>query len=558
MENHAEFDAIVVGSGITGGWAAKELTEAGLKVLVLERGDNFQTEPTESSDSAGQISDEELSVHKEQYFIQSQNYMFSKQTRHIFNNDKDDPYIKNLAKPFNWFRTNAVGGKSLLWGGGAYRWSDLDFNSNKLDGYGIDWPIRYRDLEKWYAYVENYIGVSGQVENLPQLPDGVFLPPMELTDLEKKIKASIENNFDNRTLTIGRVAVLTVDHNGRHAYPMSSTKPAWLTDALFTSKNSTLPAAHKTGNLTLLANTLVEKLNFQNKRRRITSVSTINTITKERVQFNAKLVFLCASTIASTKILLNSACDEFPHGLANTSGVLGHYLMDHFGIISAIGAFPERAYVGAINHNLKRPTISHIPRFQNLGRSRSSEFIRGYGYVGWEGPIQNAYAQGGFGQQNLAFADNVGASAFTLMGFGECLPYYENKISINKKELNRFGIPQVNIDFSFGENEEKMAIDMATQAYAILEKSGFSAIKCSSSLSVGGDAIHEMGTARMGNDPNSSLLNQFNQSHDIPNLFVTDGSCMTSSSHIHPSLTYMALTVRACAYAITQLRLGAI
>ncbi|MCX7207577.1 MAG: GMC family oxidoreductase [Proteobacteria bacterium] len=545
-------DIIVVGTGLSGGWAAKELTEQGFSVLALDSGaENPRNEANSPSNLQNAMQGDTAD-----YLIQSKNYIFSDRTRHLFNNDRLNPYVRSESKPFNWIRTNAVGGRSLLWAGSVYRWSDLDFEANKRDGHGVDWPIRYADLEKWYGYVEDFIGISGCVANFSYLPDGNFLPPMEYTALEKKFKRVIHDNYNDRLLTIGRTAILSVDHNGRSAYlNQDPSLPIYQTDSLFKSINSTLPAAEKTGNLTIRANSLVKSLVYDKKTNRVTAVRVVDTHTGGRSEISARVVFLCASTIASTQILLNSRCESFKNGLANSSGVLGHYLMDHMAVISAIGVMPSTRYAGTGTH--VRPAPVHIPRFQNLHQQEKS-FLRGYGYLAWEDRVDGAYAPVGMGALNPEYIKNPTASAFTLMGFGECLPYYDNLIKLDEHKKNKFGIPLVNIEFNFKENEVQIVNDMAKEAEAMLALAGFESIVENTVMPVGGSSIHEMGTARMGRDPKTSVLNGFNQSHDIPNLFVTDGACMASSSHVHPSLTYMALTARACAYATNLMKSGVI
>ncbi|WP_081986658.1 GMC oxidoreductase [Chitinibacter sp. ZOR0017] len=535
-----DFDVVIVGSGITGGWAAKEFCEKGFKVLVIEQGKDLSDE--------GQVCHAPpLSEHirKEEYFIQEKSYMFNEKSAHIFNNDKENGYFFDENKPFDWIRTDVLGGRSNLWGGGCYRWSDLDFTANKLDSNGIDWPIRYKDLEPWYSYVEKFVGVSGNAEGLAHAPDSVFLPAMQLSKIEKHILKSIKSSFADRTLTIGRVGVLTKDHMGRKKYS-GSNMLVHDTDALFKSTNSTLVAAKSTGNLTVLTNSRALKFEYDDNSERISSVEIINTKTYSKQKIFARIFFLCASTISSTAILLNSRCSSFPNGLANRSGVLGHYLMDHFGIISAVGMNSSFSHRGSNNHNKNRPTISHIPRFKNVSK-QSSDFLRGYGFILWEGGVEYSHAQAGCLPSDQVFSS---ACQVSIMGFGECLPRYDNYIALNFDKTDRFGFPEIMVNFQFGVNEELIAQDMAKEAKSILEISGFESITTSAKLPNGGAAVHEMGTARMGDDPASSVLNKYNQSHDIRNLFITDGACMTSSSNIHPTLTYMALTARACDYAV--------
>ena len=555
---HIEFDAIVVGSGLTGGWAAKELTESGLKTLVLERGGELSPEQIPASEI---MSSAELKVlYESEYFIQSRNYMFGEATRHLFNNDKRDGYSRDERMPFNWIRLNALGGKSLLWGGGAYRWSDLDFCANGADGHGIDWPIRYADLRKWYGYVERFIGVSGALEEFPGLEEGELLQPMPLTEGETMLRDAIRENFNDRVLTIGRTAILTENHLGRKAYAHSRGHvPAFMTDALFTSANSTLPAARKTGNVTIRTNTIVERLDYDARRRRVVGVQVIDGKSGRRESVGARLIFLCASTIATTQILLQSRSEAFPKGLANSSGVVGRYLMDHFGLVCAAGTRVNVAALGGRNWLGARPAVSYIPRFRNVRGNEARGFVRGYGFIAWEGVSRDSPGGGAPTCGGERSVKTGGMPILTLQGFGECLPYAHNCVMLDERRTDRFGQPVVKINFRFGSNEQVMAEDMVMEAAHMLSLGGFSHVReFHAGLSTRGDSIHEMGTARMGHDPECSVLNGRNQCHDVPNLFISDGACMTSSSNIHPSLTYMALTARACEYAVTLLKCSAI
>lgn len=559
-----QFDAIVIGSGITGGWAAKELTEKGLKVLMLDRGRMVE----HGRDYTGEhMPPWEIpfrgkplrELYADEYAVQSQNYAFDETTRHFFNNDGQNPYV-NEEGVFNWFRADVVGGKSLLWGRQVYRWSDLDFEANKRDGHGIDWPIRYRDVAPWYSHVEKFIGVSGQAENLPQLPDSEFLPPMEMTVMEQYVKKGIEAKFPQRKMTIGRVAVLTQPHNGRGAcHYCGPCQRGCSAGAYFSTQSSTLPAARKTGNLTLKSDAVVAGIDYDPATRRATGVRVVDANSKVGSTYTAKLVFLCAGTVGSTQILLHSASEVFPQGLANSSGVLGHYLMDHTlgtGALGYFDKFQDRIAYG------NRPNGIYIPRFRNLdGQDADAEFLRGYGYQGQSfrsGWSSMAAKVPGFGADFKHALRPPAPWAMYLGGFGECLPYRSNEIVLDNSKNDRFGIPQVRFRFSFRENEQKMREDIAHQAEEMLKHSGAQHVQSFVGNSIGGDGIHEMGTARMGDDPTQSVLNRWNQAHDVPNLFVTDGACMTSASCVNPSLTYMALTARATDYAVKQLQQGLI
>lgn len=564
MTTNPQFDAIVIGSGVSGGWAAKELTEKGLKVLMLDRGrmvEHGKDYPTEHMPPwkipfRGKRLRE---LYAEDYPVQSQLYVFNETTRHFFSTDKDHPYVYEPGG-FLWYRPEVVGGRSLLWGRQVYRWSDLDFEANKRDGHGIDWPIRYRDLAPWYSHVEKFIGVSGQAEHLPHLPDSEFLPPMEMTVAEKHVKRGIEQHYSDRIMTIGRVAVITRPHNGRGAcHYCGPCERGCSVGAYFSTQSATLPAARATGNLTLKSDSVVESIDYDPETRRASGVRVIDARTGERMVYTGRIVFLCASTVGSTQILLNSRSASFPNGLANSSGVLGHYLMDHTLGTGAAGMVPgylDKVMLG------NRPNGIYIPRFRNLdGQDEDADFLRGYGYQGGSMRMGLQAMSGqipGFGAEYKHALRNPGPWMMFLTGFGECLPYRDNRIVLDERKRDRFGIPQVRFHFDFRENEEKMRLDIARQGEEMLKAAGLTNTSSFIHHSKGGEGIHEMGTARMGDDPRESVLNRWNQAHDVPNLFVTDGSCMTSASCVNPSLTYMALTARAVDYAVKQLSAGAI
>jgi choline dehydrogenase-like flavoprotein len=565
MNQSYDFDAIVVGSGVTGGWAAKELTEKGLKVLMLERGRplthgrDYVTEhmpPWQIPFGGKPLSD----LYKSDYYIQSSSYAFDETTRHFWNNDRENPYVYDPKKPFHWLRANVVGGKSLLWGRQVYRWSDLDFEANKKDGHGNDWPIRYHDIKDWYSYVEKFIGVSGQAENLAQLPDSEFLPPMAMNVVEKAVKQRIEAQYKDRCMTIGRCANLTQPHNDRGAcHYCGVCQRGCSAGAYFSSQSSTLPAANKTGNLTLRADSVIEGLDYDPQSKRIARVRVIDTNTKARTAYTAKMVFLCASTVGSLQILLNSKSDAFPNGLANRSGTLGCYVMDHTSTFAALGVtmeFPDKYYYG------QRPNGIYVPRFRNLhGRDADVDFVRGYGFQGMAMPLEwrmMAAKLPGFGAGYKQALRKPAGWMMLFAGFGECLPYRDNRVLLDDKLVDRFGIPQVRFDVEYKDNEKRMCADVVEQATAMLKAARMAQVTPMGLSGPPGAAIHEMGGARMGRDPRESVLNAHNQAHDIPNLFVTDGSCMASTACVNPSLTFMALTARATDYAVKQLRAGKI
>ena len=565
MNDQAEFDAIVVGSGISGGWAAKELTERGLKVLLLERGapvshgEDYKTEhiPPWKIPYGGKPLRE---LYKEEYPIQSKVHGFDETTRHFFNNDKANPYVYDEKKPFAWKRANVLGGRSLLWGRQVYRWSDLDFEANKTDGHGIDWPIRYKDIAPWYSYVEKFIGVSGERLGLSQLPDGEFQTPMVMNVVERQVKKSIEQKFPGRNMTIGRCAVQTEAKNNRGAcHYCGPCARGCSVGAYFSSQSSTLPAAQKTGNLTIKTQSVVEGLDYDPVQGKVSGVRVIDADSKVKHTYSAKLVFLCASTVASTQILLNSKSEYFPRGFANHSGVLGRYLMDHTIGNGAFGIMPgnlDKYHIG------NRPNGTYIPRFRNLtGPDEGVDYVRGYGYQGqamrmdWQAMAPQIK---GFGVRFKQAMRAPGPWVTFLGGFGEHLPDGNSRMALDDSKVDRFGIPQVRFDSAYGINEQNMTKDIAEQARLMLKSAGAINVTSFLSGSAPGDAIHEMGTARMGDDPNESVLNRWNQAHDVNNLFVTDGSCMTSSSCVNPSITYMALTARAVDYAVSQLQAGQI
>ena len=559
-----DFDAIVVGSGMTGGWAAKELTEKGLRVLVLERGKDLQ----HGSDYLGEHAPNwklpfngkrPRALYEQEYPIQSTSYAFSEANRQFWINDKQDPYATDEGDPFLWKRAGAVGGRSLMWGRQSYRFSEQDFLANKNDGHGIPWPVEYRDIAPWYSYVEKFIGVCGEKEGLSQLPDGEFQPAMPWFALEKTIKSRLKKKAPDVTLTSGRAAILTEDLPGRSAcHYCGPCQRGCSTGSYFSSQSSTLPAARATGNLTLRPNSVVQRLEYDKAAGRISAVQVIDSETMERARYTARLIFLCASTIGSTQLLLNSSNKRFPNGLANDSGVLGHYMMDHHRAIS-YGIFlddMDSYYYG------NRPNGLYIPRFRNLnGQDDDADFVRGFGYQCGSKRINWRYwfNQKGIGAEFKESLSTPGFWTWGVAGFAEMLPAKSNRMYLSNNKTDRFDVPQVAFNFQWGENDKKMNADIQVQAKRILRAAGAVLLGArGGEMKPGGDATHEMGTARMGDDPGESVLNGYNQAHAIPNLFVTDGSFMTSASCVNPSLTYMAFTARACDYAVKQLQSGEI
>ncbi len=563
------FDAIVVGSGITGGWAAKELTEKGLKTLMVERGRpvEHRTDYVGEGVQAWKLPFRNAMNHQlveDQYSIQRQCYAFGDTSKQFFMNDRDYPYSTPEGKPFSWIRGNQLGGKSLLWARQSYRLSDYDFNANLADGHGVDWPIRYKDLEQWYSHVERHAGISGSVENIPVLPDSVFLPPFEFNTVELALKKKFEAKFPDRKMIMGRCAHLTkpephhLEQGRTQCQARNECHKGCSFGANFTTQSSTLPAAVKTGNLSVATNAIVHSVIYDPKTNRAKGVRIIDSETMETREYFGKLVFLCASTLGTTQIMLNSTSERFPNGIANSSGVLGHYLMDHLygsGAYGRVEGFEEEYYSG------RRPTTPYIPNFRNV-KEKHPDFFRGYSLSG--GAIRESWAnfayKDGFGADFKKQIQQGGSWHFGLHGSGEMLPRYDNQVSLHPTLKDKWGMPQLHIEASFTENDLKMNEDIANTAAEILEAIGVKdvvkqVIRRNEDRPFG-LSIHEMGTARMGRDPKTSVLNGNNQTHDVPNLFVTDGACMTSNAWQNPSLTYMALTARACDYAVKQLKQG--
>lgn len=552
------FDAIVVGSGISGGWAAKELTEKGMKVLLLERGQpiehikdyvNTNKDPWEFPHAGGRTQ-QMIKDHP----VLKRDYPLNEMTFGWWASDKDSPYTE--IKRFDWFRGYQVGGRSLLWGRQSYRWSDFDFEANAKDGIAVDWPVRYKDIAPWYDYVEKFAGVSGSLEGLPQLPDGQFMPPMDLNIVEKDVAARIKKYYNNsRTLIIGRTAHITQPHNDRTNCQYRNK--CWMGcpfGGYFSTQSATLPAARKTGKLTLRPWSIVTRILYDKDSKKAKGVEVLDAENNKTYEFFSKIVFVNASTINSTWLLMNSATDIWPGGLGSSSGVLGHNLMDHhLGV--GIGA-PVEGYEEYYTYG-RRPNGFYIPRFQNiLGDKR--DYLRGYGYQGSAGREgwHRDIAELGIG---AAFKDALcepGGWEIGMMGFGEVLPYHENKITLDHSKKDKWGLPVVAIDAELKENELKMRQDIAKEGKAMFEAAGLKNVNVSFGDGTLGRGIHEMGTARMGKDPKTSVLNGFNQVWDAPNVFVTDGAFMTSAACVNPSLTYMAFTARAANHAVEELKKG--
>ena len=549
-----DFDAIVVGSGMTGGWAAKELTELGLRTLVLEAGrpitpeqDYVEHKPTWETPFRG-LGDRRATAARQS--IQRHSVSFDELSHVFWTDDVDNPYSTPADRPFYWFRARQVGGKSIIWSRQVYRWSDLDFAANLREGIAVDWPIRYADIAPWYDHVERFIGVSGQKEGLAHLPDGEFLPPMALNCAEQHVRQRIREKFGReRLLTIGRVANITVAHHGRApCHYCGPCHRGCITRSYFSTVNATLPAARATGRLTLRPFSVVKRLVYDAQKNRVTGVRIIDAQTKEEREYTARVVFLCASALESARILLNS-------GVANSSGQVGRNLMDHIkwgGASGQLDGWTDRREIG------ERPNGIYVPRFRNVA-SRHPDFIRGYafqgaaGRSGWEAALRAP----GIGRAFKERLSQLGPWTMSFWGFGEMLPREENRATLHPTLVDAWGIPSLHIDCRWSDNELAIHRDMNLAAAELLEAAGARNIEPSTSgPSIPGGTNHEMGTARMGREAKTSVLNGWNQTWDVPNLFVTDGAAMTSSGCQNPSLTYMALTARACHYAVERLNRG--
>jgi len=565
-ESKEEFDVLIVGSGITGGWAAKEFCERGFKTLMVERGRvvkhridyTGEGKPPWQQPFRQRVAKE---LADGQYNIQQQCYAFNDATKHFFGNDKDLPYSTKKSTKFSWIRANQLGGKSLLWHRQSYRFSDFDFKANSLDGHGNDWPIRYDDLKDYYSHVEKFAGISGTHEDLPQLPDSEYQPPFELMGPELAFKGFLKKEFPEHHLIIGRAAHLTkptklqVSLGRVQCQARNECQKGCSFGAYFSTQSSTLPAAAKTNNLHIAPNSVVHSLIYDSKSNRVKGVRVIDNDDLSQREYYAKVVFLCASTIGSTQVLLNSTPKAFPNGLANSSGVLGRYLMDHnynADIGGTINGFEEEYYKG------RRPTDIYIPNVHYEPDRYHSKFIRGFAFAG--GAYRENWGlratEDGIG---IGFKNQLkqpGKWKIRISAQGEMLPRFENQMSLHSSKKDKWGIPQVQFDIKWSDNERSMMRSAANLGEKMLTSFGATEIWSRVKDDAPGLAIHEVGTARMGHDPKDSVLNGYNQSHDIPNLFVTDGSSFCSSAVQNPSLTFMAITVRAVDYAAKEFKAG--
>lgn len=550
------FDAIVIGSGISGGWAAKELCEKGLKVIMLERGQNVEHIKDYHSATKHEWEFPHRGSRTQQmikdYPVLKRDYPLNEKNLEWWASDKDCPYTE--VKRFDWFRGYQVGGRSLLWGKQSYRLADLDFEANAREGIAIDWPVRYKDVAPWYDYVEKFAGISGNRDGIPHLPDGQFLPPMEMTCVEKDVAARIKEHYKGqRHMIMGRAAHVTGPLEGRQLCQYRNQCSLGCPfGGYFSTQSSTLPAAMKTGNLTLRPWSIVTKILYDKDTKRATGVEVLDAQTNQTYEYNSKIVFLNASTLNSTWILMNSATDVWPDGLGSSSGELGHNLMDHHLGVGAGGwveGYEDKYYYG------RRPNGFYIPRFRNLNGEKR-DYIRGFGYQGgasredWKREV----AEYSIGAEFKEALTEPGRWTIGMGGFGEILPYHENKVTLDKTRTDKWGLNILAIDCELKENELKMRKDMLNDAIEMLEAAGVKDVGGGDGDGTPGRGIHEMGTARMGKDPRTSVLNKWNQMWDAPNVFITDGSFMTSAACQNPSLTYMAFTARAADYAVQELK----
>ncbi len=556
MVSTDRFDAIVIGSGVSGGFAAKELTEKGMRVLMLDRG--VMVEHGEGYPYDGKPAYEvparnrmPPAIRDSDYFIAQHGYV-APSNQLFYNDDRLNPYAHDEGSKFYWIRPGAVGGKSLIWGRWCFRWSAADFEANKRDGIDGDWPIRYDDVAPWYSYVEKYIGVSGSRENLAYLPDSEFQPPIPMNVAEKWIKPRLESTFPGRKLINTRLSNMTEDkpdQNRTKCQFRNQCGNGCSFGAYFSTQAVTLPAARATGRLTLRSDAVVTNLEYDATRKKVTGVRFIDAKTGKAEVVNAGLVFLCASAMASTQIMMNSRAPGTGRSYFDTSGTLGRYVMDHIFRVNISGDIPGMEEF--IEYG-RRPGGVYIPRFRNIDRDDGAGFKRGYGYQG--GARRDPAAPVGFGASMKQGMRKYDGWKFSMGAFGECLPYEDNRVSLHASKVDRFGVPLLRFDVRFRDNELRMMADARVQGEAMLKGAGLTNVVSEEKEHVPGDAIHEMGGARMGVDPRKSVLNGFSQAHEASNLYVTDGAQMASISCVNPSLTFMALTARAVDHAVKQTR----
>ncbi|AMR32201.1 GMC family oxidoreductase [Mucilaginibacter sp. PAMC 26640] len=552
------YDAIVIGSGISGGWAAKELSEKGLKTIMLERGKNIEhiKDYVNANKAPWEFPHRGGRTQKmiEDYPVLKRDYPLNETNLDYWVDEKESPYTE--IKRFDWFRGYHVGGRSLMWGRQSYRWHETDFEANAKDGIAVDWPIRYKDLEKWYGYAEKFAGISGNRDGVPILPDGDFMPPMDMNVVEKDVQKRFKDFYkESRHFIIGRTANITVPHNNRTNCQYRNK--CWLGcpfGAYFSTQSATLPAAMATGNLTVRPWSIVTRILYDKDTKKAKGVEVLDAETNKTYEFYAKIVFVNASALNSAWVLMNSATDVWEGGLGSSSGELGHNVMDHHlgvGAGGRIEGFEDKYYFG------RRANGIYIPRYRNLDGEKR-DYIRGFGYQGggsrsgWSRDIAEMNIGGDF-KDALA---EPGSWSMGMGGFGETLPYHENKITLDKTKKDKWGLPILAFDVEVKDNEKKMRVDMMNDAVEMLTNAGVKDVKGYTTDAVLGRGIHEMGTARMGRDPKTSVLNEWNQVWDAKNVFVTDGAAMTSAACQNPSLTYMAMTARAADYAVSELKKG--
>jgi choline dehydrogenase-like flavoprotein len=552
------YDAIVIGSGISGGWAAKELCEKGLKTIMLERGRNIEhvkdyvnaNKEAWNYPHRGRRTQEMIKA----YPVLKRDYALNETNLDYWASDKDSPYTE--IKPFDWFRGYHVGGRSLMWGRQSYRWSDHDFEANARDGHGVDWPVRYKEIASWYDYTEKFAGISGNKDGLDILPDGHFMPPMDMTCVEKDFATRLKDQFKGtRHVIIGRTANITEPLEGRTSCQFRNK--CWLGcpfGAYFSTQSSTLPAAMKTGNLTLRPWAIVTKILYDKDKKRATGVEILDGETNKTYTYYAKIIFLNASTLNSAWVLMNSATDIWPDGLGSSSGELGHNIMDHHlgvGASGVVEGYEDKYYFG------RRANGIYIPQFRNVGEDKR-DYLRGFGYQG--GGSREGYLvapeEMAIGVDLKEALSEPGPWSLGIGGFGETLPYHENKVTLDKTKKDKWGLNVLAMDIEYKDNEKKMRVDMKNDAMEMLTAAGVKNVKGRDGNGTLGRGIHELGSARMGKDPKTSVLNKYNQVWDAPNVFVTDGSFMVSSSCVNPSLSYMAFTARAADYAVKELKKG--
>ena len=560
MASTDRYDAIVIGSGISGGWAAKELTEKGLRVLMLDRGHMVEhgEDYTYDGKPAYEVPARNIMpdpLKQSDYFIAQHGYV-APSNQVFYNNDRLNPYDYGAGSKFYWIRPAAVGGKSLIWGRWSFRWSPADFEANKREGIGGDWPIRYEDLVPWYSYVEKYIGVSGSRENLAYLPDSEFQPPMPMNIAEKWMKQRLETQFPGRKMINARLSNMTEDkpeQNRTKCQLRNQCGNGCSFGAYFSTQAVTLPAARATGRLTLRSDAVVTNLDYDPATKKVSGVRFVDAKTGQAETVTARLVFLCASALASTQILMNSRPAGSGKSHFDSSGTLGRYVMDHIFRVGVKGDIPGMEEF--IEYG-RRPGAIYVPRFRNNGDSEDVGFKRGYGYQG--GAYREPSKPVGFGASMKQGMRKYGGWKFQMGAFGECLPYEDNYVALSPDKTDRFGMPLMQFNVTFRDNEMRMMADAREQGEKMLRAAGLTNVTSSVREHVPGDAIHEMGGARMGADPRASVLNQWSQAHDASNLFVTDGAQMASISCVNPSLTFMALTARAVDHAVKEMKAGRI